>query len=117
MNDYFIASCKKFVQQQIADKNILINYLRDNDNNPYGVVVAVKTGDSFNVGASVCNTKKDSFNRYVGVYIAAQRALKANSVLNGDNIFRSLCKLSSRASKYWRRPVPTFLVENLVSSV
>jgi len=53
----------------------LISYVRDKKNNPKGVLVAIKKGNSgnFYIGYSMCR-KDDTFNKNMGVKIALGRA-------------------------------------------
>jgi hypothetical protein len=49
-------------------KNLIVQYIRDNDRHPIGCLVAVRQGDSlsFNVGWSLCR-KGDKFNRHEAI--------------------------------------------------
>lgn len=108
MTKNFADQAKTYVKDMIAKKKILVRYMRDEQGSPYGVVVGVKTDDDLVVGHSRCNTKKDNFNRHIGIYIAAQRAIKG--VVNGklDNeLVGWYNKMLDRSEKYW--------AENLVS--
>lgn len=108
LNPNFVNQCKQFVRRNAVNKNILVTYLRDNKNTPYGVVVAVRQPDDVVVyGTAFCHSKKDRFNKYVGTYIAAQRALAHKEPVvpeyNGhDETLKGLSLMQNRASKYWQ---------------
>lgn len=53
---------------------ILIQYIRDEKNQPFGVVVATSNNGNFSLGWSVCN-KKDTFNKSLALEIAIGRAM------------------------------------------
>lgn len=51
----------------------VIQYVRNKDNTPQGVIVALKKGNGFNIGYSLCN-KKDKFDKSLALKIAIGRA-------------------------------------------
>lgn len=54
---------------------MLKTYLRDKDNNPYGVAVAIKDDEGLvRYGYSLVNPKADRFSKAIGTKIAEQRA-------------------------------------------
>ena len=54
-------------------KYTIIEYIRDKSRIPYGVLIAVKSPDGYNIGYSLCN-KKDRFNKRMALKIAIGRA-------------------------------------------
>ena len=56
-------------------KNIIKTFIRDNNNNPRGIAVAVKTDSKINYGFSLINPKADKWNKKIGTAIAINRAL------------------------------------------
>jgi hypothetical protein len=98
----FAQSCKRAVRPFFENREILVRYARDEDGNPYGVVVGVRRGDNVIVGHSVCNRKKDNFSRHVGIYIALQRALKDNySIQTDSDLTHWYDRMRERGEKYW----------------
>ena len=55
-------------------QTILKTYIRDNNNNPRGVAVVVRSGDQISYGFSLLNNYRDKFNKKVGTAIAINRA-------------------------------------------
>lgn len=103
MDRNFANHCKDVVQELHRNKKLLVTYLRDKQESPYGVVVAVKTNRGIDIGASLCNTKEDSFNKYIGTYIAVQRALKNTAFpADSDSLVRAAGIMESRSRKYWK---------------
>jgi hypothetical protein len=115
----FAKRCKSYVKSQLENRNILISYLRKENGEPYGAVVALREeGEPLKIGYSLCHSRKDHFNKFVGAYIAAQRAkthgiytgekLPANasgactslSQVRGD-VGAAYGKIMERAQKYW----------------
>lgn len=54
-------------------KTTIKRYIRDESNNPHGVVVAIKAGNKILYGYSLCNPR-DRFNKKLGTAIALARA-------------------------------------------
>jgi hypothetical protein len=77
-------------------KYTVIQYIRDNNRVPHGVLVAVKNPDGYNVGYSLCS-KLDRFEKRMALNIAIGRAN-----LNGSN---ATDKLPYAISKM----MPTFI--------
>jgi hypothetical protein len=86
--------------------NTLIQYIRDDQYKPYGVVVAVRKDNDIYYGFSIQN-KKDRWDRETGVKIAVARANAGEYVLPKSE---KLCKcilenfrlLSERAVRYFK---------------
>lgn len=94
-------------------KNVLREYIRDENNNPVGVVVALKNKEGNRViyGYSLVNSSVDQFNKKLGVEIAANRAVKnwPNEFVPIPNMTRRRIKvteaydrLEDRAVKYFK---------------
>src|SRR6187402_3188583 len=64
------------IRSEFENRNLLVSYLRNPETRtPYGVVVATRNADGEVVfGYSVCNTKVDPYNKYMGLSIAIDRA-------------------------------------------
>lgn len=56
----------------------IVEYVRDKKRRPYGVLYAYPEGSEVRIGFSKCNTKKDKFNKELGIEIAKERAKKRN---------------------------------------
>lgn len=109
----FARRCKSYIQNQLKNKNILISYLRTENGQPYGAVVALREeGEPLKIGYSLCHLRKDKFNKFVGAYIAAQRA-RTYGIYMGDRLPANASgtylgdvgiaygKIMERAQKYW----------------
>lgn len=80
----------------------LINYLRDKDRNPYGVVVALKVGDGdIRVGYSLRNPK-DRWDRALGIKIATARAMAEDDYALPQSSKRKLAVLDAIENMYAR---------------
>lgn len=84
----------------------LIQYIRDNNYKPYGVVVAVKKENEVHYGFSIQN-KKDKWDRHTGIKIAEARAnAGAYSLPRSEKLSRPIIEnfqlLSDRAVKYFK---------------
>lgn len=91
------------------EKNVIIQYIRDEEKNPFGVVVAEGRNE---IGFSLCNPV-DHWNRNIGLDIAFGRAEKKSvseqlqdiSIHNSEkrqkvhNIIRTV---QERAKKYFK---------------
>lgn len=61
------------MEDVVIPKHTVIQYVRDKNGNPRGVLVAVKTSKGFSCGYSLCN-KKDRFSKNMALKIAIGRA-------------------------------------------
>jgi hypothetical protein len=116
----FARRCKSYIHDQLKNKNILISYLRNANGQPYGAVVALREqdGEPLKIGYSLCHSTKDHFNKFVGAYIAAQRA-KTHGIYTGEkfpanasgactslsqvrgDVGAAYGRIVERAQKYW----------------
>ena len=102
MDRNFVNRAKDFSKDLFRRKQILVRYMKDSNGIPFGVVVGVNTSGGVLVGHSRCNMKKDNFNKYVGVYIAVERALKENYAVELDSqLSEWYTKMVERGEKYW----------------
>jgi hypothetical protein len=53
--------------------NVIVEYIRDNDNEPHGCLVGKMVGDTVMIGLSSCNGVKDRFEKARGRKIAEGR--------------------------------------------
>jgi hypothetical protein len=91
--------------------NILKNYIRDQRNNPVGVVVVVKENENYRFGYSLC-APQDRFDKETGTKIAIYRAQakelgidQALAPLVPDRrevVLNGYLNLEKRASKYFK---------------
>jgi hypothetical protein len=84
----------------------LIQYIRDKNNAPLGVVVAQKRDNVIYYGYSLRN-KKDKWNREVGIKIAIARANADSYVLPSSVklttlVLNALSDLNKRAIRYFK---------------
>jgi hypothetical protein len=87
-------------------QNELIQYIRDKNNTPLGVVVAQKRDNVIYYGYSLRN-KKDKWNREVGIKIAIARANADSYVLPSSVklttlVLNALNDLNKRAVRYFK---------------
>jgi hypothetical protein len=101
-NPNFVNQCKQFVRREAEHKNILVNYVRDKKKRPRTVVVAINTDSGIRYGVASCNKNLDTYNKYVGTYIAAQRALKNKPIEASSKTLRAVDKMQERANSYWK---------------
>jgi len=119
----------------------LVQYIRDEKNQPFGVVVALVVDGEVRLGVSVCN-KKDKFNKKLALEIAVGRAtvgcdtyapirmvrrvvmlpVKMDGtelvphVIKVDAVQEMINIMTSRANRYFRVDVPyelTYTKENI----
>jgi hypothetical protein len=91
--------------------NILKNYIRDQRNNPVGVVVVVKENKNYRFGYSLCSPQ-DRFDKETGTKIAVYRAkakeLGPDQALvplvpdRREVVLNGYLNLEKRASKYFK---------------
>lgn len=84
----------------------LINYIRDKQNNPKGVVVAVRDDDEIFYGFSLCNPV-DKWDKQLGIKKAIARAraseYKLPDVLDRRQlVFDAIQKIQNRALNYFK---------------
>lgn len=88
-------------------ETLLKEYIRDENNDPRGVVIVVREGDEVTYGFSLLNTTQDTFNKKEGLKIAVARA-KANSYKLPDvpdrlaMIIDGYSRLQTRAVRYFK---------------
>ena len=83
---------------------MLVKYMRDDQNRPFGAVVAISKGK---VGFSLCNPETCSWNKELGVKIAAGRARACSepyigNCVNALTVFTELSKMKDRAKRYFQ---------------
>jgi hypothetical protein len=88
------------------ENTTLINYIRNDDRQPCGVVVVVREGDNVSYGYSICNPI-DKWDRKKGVKIAVARAIAGSYNLpigkkNHDKVLEGFRHISNRAVKYFK---------------
>lgn len=87
-------------------QTLIKEYIRDNNNNPRGVAVAVRDNDQVFYGYSLCN-KKDRYDKTRGMNIAVNRALAVNGynlpliAETRKTILERFASLEKRALKYF----------------
>jgi len=84
----------------------LMEYIRNEYNNPYGVCVAVRVGDEIKYGYSLCNEKADQYDKKLGIQIATNRAMSDHILPESRErkslIWESYVSLQNRAVKYFK---------------
>lgn len=86
----------------------LIHYVRDNNGDPRGVIVAVKTNNDVSLGWSYCR-KTDRFTKEMALQIAIGRAMQPGlsfcqyrSCAKPHQIAREFDKFVARCNKYYK---------------
>jgi len=86
-------------------KYTLIHYVRKNNGEPYGVLVALKGEEGYHVGYSMCR-KGDRFEKRMGLQIAIGRANFDTESHSLDNVPRDLKKVLpsfiNRCKRYYK---------------
>lgn len=89
-------------------KHTIIQYIRYNNGDPRGVLVAVKFENNFRIGYSLCN-KKDRFSKNMALKIALGRAYTGNPNcdVGGSGVIphpidKALGEFASRCKKYYK---------------
>jgi len=83
-------------------------YIRNENKEPRGVVVATRFGNEVKYGYSLCNTTADKFDKTKGVEIAIRRAIsdkgyKMPQVPERDRaVSEALAHIEKRAIKYFK---------------
>lgn len=76
----FVAFCKEEYEKtnnpRYFGSPVLIQYLRDENNNRFGVMISYKEGGGVRFGWSVCQTDLDKWDRYIGFHYAFKRSKK-----------------------------------------
>lgn len=84
-------------------KHTVIQYVRNKKRIPCGVIVAVKTPEGFAFGYSLCNKKKDLFNKRTALKIAIGRAIsKTNENCLPSSISKIASRFTERCNKYYK---------------
>lgn len=104
----YIDYCKAYVQNLLNSKNLLVSYIRNDQNLPVGAVVAVKTEVGPLVGWAVCHPNRDTYNKYCGIKLAVDRALGEkdypSSTSFEEEIDQEVNLMWDRASRYFKYP-------------
>lgn len=84
----------------------LINYIRDEKNNPRGVVVAIRDDNEIFYGFSLCNPE-DKWDKPLGIKKAIARARAAEYKLpdvleRRQLVFDAIQKIQNRALRYFK---------------
>lgn len=91
------------------ESNAIIEYVRDEEKNPFGVVVAK---DKNEIGFSLCNPI-DSWNKHIGLSIAFGRADKKSlddqiseitiyDYCRRERLYNTIYSVKERAKKYFK---------------
>jgi hypothetical protein len=96
-------------------QTILKTYIRDNNNNPRGVAVAVRNDDRVSYGFSLLNNYRDKFNKKIGTAIAINRASQTSYELpevpeRETLVLDAFINLEKRSLKYFKDINPDNIV-------
>lgn len=112
----YIAECRKEFEELRKDHKMLLHYILDKKGRRTGVLLAVKPLDGTQplLGWSLCNIKRDSFNKYIGICKAYDRVQNGNPMIDDDTYFfpntveAELPYFTERVERYFKT------VENVV---
>lgn len=85
----YIEDCKREFEEVRKDNKILLHYILDRKGRRIGVILAAKPvgGDSPLMGWSLCNMKRDQFNKYIGINKALTRLQHGNPTIDDETLF------------------------------
>lgn len=85
----FIAKCRAEFEEVHKDNKLLIHYVLDRKERRIGVLLAAKPADRGGplMGWSLCNMKRDSFNKYIGLAKALDRLQHGSPMINDETFF------------------------------
>jgi hypothetical protein len=85
----FIDECRADFEECRKDNKLLIHYVLDRKGRRIGVLVAAKPSDAVQpmMGWSLCNIKRDSFNKYIGLVKALDRLQYGNPMIDDETFF------------------------------
>lgn len=98
-----------FWMKTVKKNKWIFQYLRKKNGAPYGVLVAVrKQNGDVSVDFSLCNIKKDKFNKSMALEIAVGRALSDKVPVDRKlppSILKEIDKFNDRASRYYKTSI------------
>ncbi len=109
----YVQDCREKVQDLLAGRKVLINYLRDEEGNPTGVLVGTPHG----LGLSLCAPRdRKKWNKYIGIMSAYKRAktvyvdatLVDRSHSRAQEVSNAEASMVGRASRYFGVAPETF---------
>lgn len=108
----YIAECRADFEDLRKDHKILLHYILDRKGRRIGVLLAAKPIDSDRplLGWSLCNIKRDQFNKYIGICKALDRLQHGNPMIDDDTFFfpntvQSLLPyFADRVERYFKAP-------------
>lgn len=85
----FIEECRREFEEVRKDNKVLIHYILDRKGRRIGVLLAAKPVDADGplMGWSLCNIKRDSFNKYIGIRKALDRLQHGSPMIDDDTFF------------------------------
>ena len=85
----YIEECRQEFEQLRKDHKILLHYVLDKKGRRVGVLLAAKPDGSDQplMGWSLCNIKRDQFNKYIGIVKALDRIQHGNPMIDDDTFF------------------------------
>ena len=106
----YIDKCRAEFEEIRKDNKLLIHYILDRKRRRVGVLVAAKPdgGEVPLMGWSLCNMKRDNFNKYIGLCKALDRLQHGNPVIDDEDFFipnTVACELphfSERVERYFK---------------
>jgi hypothetical protein len=111
----YITECQNNFKEVQKDNKLLIHYIKDRKNRRVGVIISAKPEGSDHplMGWSLCNIKRDTFNKYIGICKALDRLQHGNPMIDDETFFipttieNELERFSERVERYFKvTPVP-----------
>jgi hypothetical protein len=79
----------------------IVQYVRNKNHEPRGVLVAIKSPDGYNIGYSLCS-KYDRFEKKMALKIALGRAIVGDSSTVPYVISKALPQFLMRCQRYYK---------------
>jgi hypothetical protein len=117
----YITECRNNFKEVQKDNKVLIHYIRNRKGQRRGVILAAKPEGSDHplMGWSLCNMKRDNFNKYIGITKALDRLQHGNPMIDNETFFipvtieDELERFSERVERYFKvTPVPIPVTTN-----
>jgi hypothetical protein len=118
----YITECRDKFREVQKDNKVLIHYIRNRKDQRCGVILAAKPEGSDHplMGWSLCNMKRDNFNKYIGIMKALDRLQHGNPMIDDGTFFipttieNELERFSERVERYFKvTPVPVTAPTNI----
>ena len=108
----FVAYCKEEFEKannpRYFGSSLLVTYLVDERNQRYGMLISYKMGDAIHFGWSVCQTRLDKWDKYVGFHYAFKKS-KDHIVHIPEHMTEAFAAFVERTMRYFKVPEDKFI--------